>query len=292
MAKTKFGWPVIALFLVCCSANAQQADSNTSSGNRQSVSLPAPAGWVLYPAPAADSPDLRCANASRHEWQVSLKNDEVKISPGSARQTGESLPFKINLEKVGPWLGWVRHVKRVSDGWLVGFNNGEFGGGLLWFSVDGLKHKELARDNVVGFADSSLGVLVLVGLAHLGMDHGKVLQVGEGNEGERQVKVIADLNECPYTFATETPNSVLVVTTKRLVRVLTTGKIEELLSTNYTHLYPNSMTLSKAGTIHVGMRHFVTRLTPMNGGYKEEWFVPVDCRQFTMREHNCLCLRQ
>lgn len=289
--KIVLGWLVIALFFAGCSTTTQQVGQNALSQNRQSATLPAPKGWVLYPAPEAESSALQCANHSRREWKVSLKNDGIEISPFS-EGIEESLPFKIQPKNAIAGLAGDRRVKRVSDGWLVGFNAGEFGGALWWFSADGLKRKKLADDNVVGFADSSLGVLVLVGLAHMRIDDGKVLSVGEGNEGARKVNVLADLKGAPCTFAIESPNSILVLTTDRLVRVLTNGMMEELLSTKYALLYPNSMTLSKSGAIHVGMRHFVTRLTPMNGGYKEEWFVTVDCQRFRLREYDCLCLRK
>ncbi len=295
--RKHLGLLAVALFFAGCSITAEQAGSNTLSKDGKPVSLPAPAGWVLYPAPAEDSSALRCANYSRRGWTVSLKNDELKISRLSDSTLSkwhieESLPFKIQPKSSAAGLAGDRHVKRVSDGWLVGFDAGEFGGALWWFSVDGLKRKKLADENVVGFADSSLGVLVLVGLAHMGSSRGKVLRVGEGDEGERPVSVLADLKEAPRTFAIEAPDSILVLTTDRLVRVLTTGKMEELLSTKYGSLYPNSMTLSKTGTIHIGMRHFITRLTPVNGSYKEEWFVSVDCQRFRMREYDCSCISQ
>jgi hypothetical protein len=284
-------WLVIAQFFAGCSGALEQASSTRQSKDHQSASIPPPKGWVLYAAPDADSSALQCANYSRREWKVSHKNEVIDISPFS-EGVEESLPFKIQPKSAVAGLAGDRRVKRVSDGWLVGFNAGEFGGALWWFSVDGLNRKKLADENVVGFVDNSLGVLVLVGLAHLGIDDGKVLSVGEGNEGARQIKVLADLKEAPRTFAIEAPNSLLVFTTNKLVRVLATGKVEELLSTKYESLYPNSMTLSKSGAIHVGMRHFVTRLTPMDGGYKEEWFVSVDCQRFRLREYDCLCLRQ
>lgn len=289
--KIALGWLVIAPFFAGCSIAAQQVGPIAPSKDHQSATLPVPKGWVPYPAPEADSSALHCANYSQREWKVSLKNEGVEISPFS-EGIEESLPFKIQPKNAIAGLAGDRRVKRVSDGWLVGFNSGEFGGALWWFSGDGLKRKKLADENVVGFADSALGVLALVGLAHMGIDRGKVLRVGEGNEGERQVNVLADLKEAPCAFAIESPNSILVLTTNKLVRVSTTGKIEGLLSTKYGSLYPNSIALSRTGTIHVGMRHFVTRLTPMNGSYKEEWFVPVDCQRFRVREYDCLCLRQ
>jgi hypothetical protein len=166
---------------------------------------------------------------------------------------------------------------------------GEFGGGLWWFSDNGQRSKKLSSENVMGFATTSKGVLVLVGLAHLGLDDGKVLRITEGASGNRKLEVLADLGSAPSAFATESPAAVIVLTTTGLVRVRTSGKIENLFKTEYESLYPNSMTLSSSGLIHIGMRHFVTRLTPTGNSYNEEWFVLTDCTKFTIRDMDCVC---
>jgi hypothetical protein len=183
-------------------------------------------------------------------------------------------------------------VKRVKDGWLVGFDAGEFGGTLWWFSIDGSKRRKLAEDNVAGFADNSAGVLALVGLAH-GTDYGKILLVREGLEGNRAVEAIADLGSAPTAFAAESADSLIVATYERILRVLTSGEVEQLFAPeeSYGLPYSNSLTLSKMGVIHVGMRHFVLRLSPANEGYKVEWFVPSDCNKFKVDGYPCAGLR-
>jgi hypothetical protein len=55
----------------------------------------------------------------------------------------DDLPFKIiplsNNSELDQFSG-TRKVLKVADGYLVGYNRGEFGGSLFWFSADGKKY--------------------------------------------------------------------------------------------------------------------------------------------------------
>jgi hypothetical protein len=283
-------WLLIILLLTSCSSCAERVGSQTPVASSELASLPAPEGWVLYPSPLADSPALRCANYSMREWRVTVEGESLKTRLDTRRDHQAPLPSEINSKNVAVGSKGDRHVIQVEDGWLVGLDVGEFGGALWWFSSDGKNSKKLADENVVGFANSSKGVLALVGLAHMGLDSGKVLRIADGEAGNRKIEVLADLGVAPRTFAVESPDTLLVVTTRGLVRVRTSGMVEQLLPTNYGLLYPNSMTLSPSGVIHVGMRHFVTRLTPTGNSYREEWFVPIGCSQFRIRDYDCVCI--
>ena len=110
-----------------------------------------------------------------------------------------------------------------------------------------------------------------------------------GANGNRKLQQVVDLGSAPNAFAKNAPDSMLVLTTTGLLRVETSGKIEHLLKTRYEILYPNSMTLTASGVIYIGMRHFVTRLTPSGNTYTEEWFVPADCTTFAVRDLDCVC---
>jgi hypothetical protein len=224
------------------------------------------------------------------EWRVAAAGENLKISLDTLRDHQDPLPNGIEAKVVAAGSKSARHVIRVKDGWLVGLDSGEFGGALWWLSSDGKSRRRLAALNVVGFAESSKGVLALTGLAHLTLDSGKVFLVMEGAAGDRKVEALADLGAAPRTFAVESPDSLLILTTRGLVRLKTSGAIEQLLSTKYELLYPNSMTLSPSGVIHVGMRHFITRLTPAGDSYQEEWFVPVGCSRFQLRHYECVCV--
>lgn len=147
----------------------------------------------------------------------------------------------------------------------------------------------LAGDNIVGFAETSTAVLAFAGLAHGGLDTGKVLKIVGDTAADRKVETLVDLGSAPRAIVAETPDSFLVLTANSLMRVKASGTTEKLFSTRYAYLYPNSMIVSASGVIHIGMRHFVVRLMPMSEGYREEWFVPSGCTQFTERDLDCVC---
>jgi hypothetical protein len=223
---------------------------------------------------------------------VAAEGEGLKISLDARSNHIDPLPPAIKERGVAAGSKSARRVLRVEDGWLVGLDAGEFGGGLWWFNSDGREGRRLSDDNVVGFAEGASGVLALTGLAHAGFDHGRVLRVEGGAGAGRRVEPLADLGAAPRSFVAEKKDSLLVLTTRGLVRVKASGAVEQLIDTNYGLLYPNSMTLSPSGVIHVGMRHFVTRMTPSGGGYKEEWFVPSDCTRFRIRGYDCACDRR
>ena len=223
------------------------------------------------------------------EWKVALSGETLRIRLDTQRDHQDLLPPEIKSRNVIVDTKGYRHVIAVDDGWLVGLDFGEFGGALWWFSSDGTRSKKISEENVVGFANTPQGILVLVGLAHLGSDSGKVLRVTDGEAGERKLEPVADLGSAPRTFVVESPDSLIILTTRRLVRVRATGQIERLFQTRYQDLYPTSMALSPSGVFHVGMRHFVTRLTPTANGYQEEWFVPTNCSTFRIRDLDCIC---
>lgn len=282
---------LLTIFLLAvCSSCANYAASQTKTVSSESAILPAPEGWVLYPSPATDSSALQCANYSRREWKVERGESSIKTRLDKLQDHQASLPSVINSRSVAVGTKGFRSVVQVDDGWLVGLDVGEFGGGLWWFSSDGKSSKKLSEDRIKGFAKTSTGVFAVTGLAHLSFNDGKILQIGNGTAGNRKIQTLAQLGSAPKAFVTETPDALLVLTTRGLVRVKTSGITEQLLATKYQQLYPNSMILLSSGVIYVGMRHFMTRLTPAENGYKEEWFVPDNCTQFKERDYDCVCV--
>jgi hypothetical protein len=282
-------WLTIVLLMMGCAACVGPANSQTPSA-AATPAWAAPEGWVRYPVPPAGGAALRCANYSTREWRVTAVGENLKVSLDARSNHQDPLPPGLDLKRLAVDAKGERHVIRVEDGWLIGSDAGEFGGGLWWVSSEGRSSKRLAGENVVGFAESWRGVIALTGLAHMGQDDGQALRITEGEAGNRKVEALANLGGAPRAFATEASDSVLIVTTRGLVRLRTSGSVEQLLPTNYGLLYPNSMTLSPSGVIHVGMRHFITRLTPAGDGYQEEWFVPAGCARFRIRDYDCVCL--
>lgn len=179
---------VFFLFVICSSC-AYYVTSQTKTD--QSVILPGPEGWVPYPNPATDSSALRCANYSRREWKVEQGEGSIIVHLDKLQDHRAALPDVINSRSVTVGTKGTRSVEQVDDGWLVGLDVGEFGGGLWWFSCDGKLNRKLAYEGVKGFAKTSSGVIAVTGLAHLGIDEGKILHIGNGIEGNRKIKTLA-----------------------------------------------------------------------------------------------------
>ncbi|HEX7664553.1 MAG TPA: hypothetical protein VF407_08585, partial [Polyangiaceae bacterium] len=185
-------------------------------------------------------------------------------------------------------LHGTHHIKATEDGFLIGFDAGEYGGGLYWFSKDGKQRKKLGSENVIGFAELSNGLVVVTGLAHLGMSVGHLAIVDKDASGW-SVKPWLDLGGAAETFARESPSSMLVLTTGGLHRITVSGSDNEIAKTNYDSLYPNSMAIDNRGIVYVGMRQFVTRFVPTAQSYREEWLTREDCVATVREKFECHC---
>jgi len=91
----------------------------------------------------------------------------------------------------------------------------------------------------------------------------------------------------------DAPGSWLILTTGgfrpkehggSLIRVDTNGKFERLAQPASLALgvgiFPNSLVKLRDGTLYAGARHFVLRLTPAGGSYREDLLLPKDRPQF------------
>jgi hypothetical protein len=227
----------------------------------------APDGWAIFSSQTPDYATLFCANHSRG-WKVSLDSEKVVISEGL-------------------YHGGISRIE-YGKGNLEGLDDGEFGGGLWWF--DGASKVKISDENVRGFVHTQFGTLAFVGLDHLGLHSGKVLVIGGGDIGPPSTTVLADLGESPHAFALAPDGSVVVVTSEKIHRIKSPGVIETIRNAKYGLLYPTSVAVLRSGVIYVGMRHFVTRLTPKGSSYEEDWLVPSDCLRFADEGYRCVCL--
>jgi hypothetical protein len=185
---------ITIFFLVICSSCAESISSQqTNIPQGKPIASSIPDGWVLYPDSEINSSTLQCANYSRREWRVEQSENNVKIHLDKLQDHQAALPDIIRFRNVEVGTKGYRSVEQVADGWLVGLDVGEFGGGLWWFSSDGKANKKLSAENIVGFAKTSTGVLAFTGLAHLGFDNGKVLKVVGDTEANRKIETLVDL---------------------------------------------------------------------------------------------------
>ena len=259
-----------------------------------------PHGWYVYAhsnLKHADENTLRCFNFSHSEWRVSLEGDKVDITKWSGRKPDNpSLPPRLKLEPgmpgrtVNAGLSGAMHF---ASGWLLAYDAGEFGGGLWLTNEDGSETKRILTDNVPAIVPlDGVGVLALSGLAHMKMDFGNEFIFSNPDGMNIRLQYAAHLDGAPSAFTKLADGSVLFVTTQSLNAI--TIKPRESAELNYfpkwtKMLYPNSIVALNDGTIFIGMRMFVLRLTPIPTGYNEDWLLPNSCRKFENRETDCVC---
>jgi hypothetical protein len=247
-----------------------------------------PDGWTRVPEPSQEL--VGCANLSRREWRVSPGASGVRIEPEPEPEhnTGGRLPFALPKEIRA---GGRRHVLPVADGFLVGFDAGEWGGALFWFSRDGKTWRQLSEENVRGLVPLGPGeVLALHGLNHLGLRRGAARWLMRDAQGRWTVSETKMLDAGPQTFVS-TPEAVYVVTAESLTRLGRERQVSVLQPLPTAILYPNSMTVDPGGALWVGMRHFVLRLAPTRTGFSPEWLVPKGCTRVKLQGYECECVK-
>ena len=256
---------------------------------------------LLIPAPSGDEPDddfltdpdrwislappEKGSNARavaeddfKHEWVVTLRDGrpEVHLFDDRATRVPDPLPFEIEKGTALQGLSGRRHSVKVSDGWLVAFNAGEFGAGLWWFSPDGKKREKLSETWINQFVETKSGLLALEGLAHGLENRGRVLRLARNQEGRWHSETFVELQQTAWVAAKEADDSLIVPTTGRLLRVKPAEKKIEVMIDDafWENLYPSSMVITPAGTIYLGMRHGVAKIEKAGKELKIRWLLP------------------
>jgi len=123
---------VASLLASCCLVAALVTISHADTSQPQPTMPP---DWIAIPTP--NDSDRACANWANREWQVGMRASAVQVSPVS-ETVRDALPFAISVKRGEiSEIGDVydRHVLKVDDGWIVGFDDGEWDGSLWWFST-------------------------------------------------------------------------------------------------------------------------------------------------------------
>jgi hypothetical protein len=198
------------------------------------------------------------ANDSKYEWRVSLVDGQPRACLATEpSQTPRNEPgFKPQAERFHRASAFAS----VDDGWLVGFNDGEFGAALYWFSSDGKQNYKISDHQIVDFFSLPTGVHAIEGLAHLGLSQGSVIRIARPKAGERwQAGTFAQLPFAPYAISVRRDSFMLITLSDSLVSVDPDRAIQPLLSNApWSGFYPNSsVLLPNEKELYVGMRQFV-----------------------------------
>jgi hypothetical protein len=235
--------------------------------------------------PPTNAPDFYWGAANRdteHEWTVFLRGDRPAVrlrarqSWPQRQEAYPPMPFEVEQGsteegRAGEWFS-----TKVSDGWIIGFNKGEWGGALWWYSPDGKKRSRISKDQVIGFIETDAGLLALDGIAHGLTNRGQLIRLAKGKDNLWHSERFVDLEGAPEAAVKGPDGTLLVATYDRLLRVDLGSKKREVLAEDacWQDLYPKSMILTPSGTVYLGMRHGVAEIAKEGTVYKVTWLIP------------------
>ena len=239
--------------------------------------LTIPAGWISTAEPSGpfeEHSKLFEASHSEREWRVrvSAPTGQLEIRDDGKRTHDEGSVFPPHFHRTKDMIGRAMTVG-AGGSWLVGFDAGEFGGGLWWTSQDGKRTKLLTRENVQAFVPREKDVLVFTGLSHMGHDRGAAY-LFRSTDDDGELTRIADLDSAPSAALLENNGSVLIAVSNGVVTLRPDGSVVRL----YKHeempiLYPNSIAGAENDAVFVGMRFYVLRLhRGADGKFESTWF--------------------
>jgi len=115
------------------------------------------------------------ANYSHISWRVYVEgaSPRAQLIEHANDEMSDPAPFDATADH----FSGASRFKQVEDGWLVGFNHGEFGAALYWFNREGTHHYKISNHQVVAFFTLSDAVYAIEGLSHMGLSCGSVIHI-------------------------------------------------------------------------------------------------------------------
>lgn len=223
---------------------------------------------------AIKKPNLLLANYSNHHWRVEKSGQTVAAHPCSGENQPKLFPkfdTKIQLNKNGRMVAPSLTYK-VTDGWIIAYDQGEFGAAVYWSNEDGTKKQKISDLHINGFQAEGNRILAITGLAHLSSSRGSLVELKLNAKGWSVVELIK-ITESAEAIARIKKEEYVIVTSESLIQVSLRKKVNTLIRTDWGGLYPSSLIVDK-NTAYIGMRQFVARykLTPKNQPI--DWLIP------------------
>ncbi|HKW00130.1 MAG TPA: hypothetical protein VJN96_09905 [Vicinamibacterales bacterium] len=253
--------------------------------------------WTTRPGPPS-ARELECTSFSYLFWSTSVKDGVPYATRIGMREHLDPLPFRVSPGRDRAGDRWA---VPVSDGWIVGFSLGEFGGGLWWFNRNGTTSRRIRpgptapanpadpfrAENVLGLPTVGGEQLVLMGLDHLTGRSGRVFRLVQ-SKTDWTLEPVAVLDAEPDVWLID-GNRLLILTESALWSVEPGGVVTQLHQSRIGELSASAMVRAPDGGIYVGLRHYVVKLDQSNGQWRETWFAPSVCATVEMKENRCEC---
>lgn len=231
-----------------------------------------PPGWIFIGSEEMRKIPTQCVNWSKDEWKVSSHDGQLKITRADIESDFVDIPRELKAKDVKS----ASSILEFTDGWLVAADNGEWGGGLKWYSHS--NPQTLHDRNTKSLLKAGKYVVAGGGLAHLVLDDGFLLRLKRNSKGN-WVKENYYQMGTSIEFVFPAPDGdVYALGLQRLYRfdwkhgIVAVGEPYGFHSS-----YPNSAVQSAENEIYIGMRHAVAVFREDAGLFKQNWLVQKRC---------------
>ncbi len=240
----------------------------------QAQQIPDLSNWKQDTLPVGNH--IYTANHSSDNWLFKKQNGKWKIIQNDFKgEKGDSLPFTAAfMEENLKEIKGNRFVKKTSDGFLVGLNKGEFGGGLYFIKTDGLDGYQIADYvNIHSIFEYHSRYFSIEGLAHLGGQRGQILELFK-DDTLWKYKSLTNLIEAPALIA-DYRNEKIIITSQYILKFGQHFKVTQILKSPmyWGVLYPSSVLIDK-DDIYLAMRQGVLKIKTFDTVPEYEWYVP------------------
>jgi len=192
------------------------------------------------------------------EWRVFVEHDQVYAQLSSEAQPShrDRPEFSPKAEEFSTQPNTA--FMRVSDGWLTGFNDGEFGAALYWFSRDGQQHYKISDHQVVDFFSGVDGIYAIEGLGHMGVSSGSVIRIALAQPGGRwQASTVVKLPSDPCTVSTRRDGTLFITSPRCIVSVGRDRRVTTLLQDPWWYRPTSAVLSPDEQKLYIGMEYFV-----------------------------------
>jgi HEAT repeat protein len=158
----------------------------------------------------------------KREDKLALEKHVYQLSDQTGyldEETDEIVEGPVTYHDIIPDL-----ALKVSEGWLLGSNRGEWGGELM-FAGDNGKTYNVINDNIENIYPTAAGIMALTGLWHMTMNNGMVHKLSKNSSGQWQAEPYITLPGAPGGSSLLENGSILVHTYGGSVIINNQGQI-------------------------------------------------------------------
>jgi len=212
-------------------------------------------GWKSYPVTDIDT-IVKDRRIFDYFLRVYSKSDSIFVS----YYDNPTVPFELtpNTKQESRDFKGQISITSVTDGYLLGFDYGEFNGSLYWFSKNGEFRYKVSDDQVVQFQYIGHRLYAIEGLTHGGMSVGSIIEIKYASNRWQSHKFLT-LSSAPRGIAVDKRNNFIVACSDNLLRISPSKRIDTLVSKTLWQPFSPTSIVIKDNYAYVGMYKCVYR---------------------------------